>query len=467
LKSNLTIHSLFIAVIAVTLILAGNHCHAQDSYTIVINALTDEAEEYIGNEPYKLDSIAEVIARAATKEGDPKSLSMAKMYDGIASAMTGDHGPALEGFQEAWVYAIDANDTVLQVNALTNMAGVYKFAGQPDKAEEKLAKALEILDDPEMQPSRANTLLALGILQEETGRFSEASESISYAMRIFDEVEDVSLYLSCVERLGGIMQHTGNVDGALSLYSFALKGRDEAHQQGMTIPIYRSLGDAYIQKGQFAKAKVHLETALSMGDSLNYLLMMDSTLVRLIRVSAALADPSAINKYTKRLVQYHDAQEDKSVRETLASLENEYLLNEQKLINRALLAESEQARLEVTNSRLYTIGLIIIVLLLLAIAIVAIAFIKRVQGFNKQLEVKVDEKTHEVIERNNKLKETSFKLARELRSGVSTLLGAKQLLDENGVPPELDKELYDAIGDSTEKLDHTIKAMIKNLDEFE
>lgn len=169
--------------------------------------------------------------------------------------------------------------------------------------------------------------------------------------------------------------------------------------------------------------------------------------------------------YTKRLVHFHKTQEERNVDETLASLETEYLLKEQKLENRALKAESEQAKLELSRNKAILIGLVVGLILLIALVIVAVAFYRRVKAFNQELEIKVAEKTEEVVQRNAKLRETSIALAHELRSRVSTLLGAKSLLDEKGIPEELDKELYEAIGYSTEKMDVTIKALIQRLDE--
>jgi signal transduction histidine kinase len=188
-------------------------------------------------------------------------------------------------------------------------------------------------------------------------------------------------------------------------------------------------------------------------------------LVSLINVSASLGDIEKTAHYTKRLVHFHKTQEERNVDETLASLETEYLLKEQKLENRALKAESEQAKLELSRNKAILIGLVVGLILLIALVIVAVAFYRRVKAFNQELEIKVAEKTEEVVQRNAKLRETSIALAHELRSRVSTLLGAKSLLDEKGIPEELDKELYEAIGYSTEKMDVTIKALIQRLDE--
>ncbi len=345
------------------------------------------------------------------------------------------------------------------------MAGVYKFAGKPFKAKEKLLKAIGLLEGSNRKQGRANALLALGIVQEEQDDLNGAIQSLRSAMDIFGEAENLTMYLSCVEQLGRLMERNGDYEDALKVYRFALNGRLRSQESILLIPIYRRMGTSYYQLKDFESARENLEISLALSDSLDYYLAQDSTLVSLINVSASLGDIEKTAHYTKRLVHFHKTQEERNVDETLASLETEYLLKEQKLENRALKAESEQAKLELSRNKAILIGLVVGLILLIALVIVAVAFYRRVKAFNQELEIKVAEKTEEVVQRNAKLRETSIALAHELRSRVSTLLGAKSLLDEKGIPEELDKELYEAIGYSTEKMDVTIKALIQRLDE--
>ncbi|MDC1221154.1 tetratricopeptide repeat protein [Salibacteraceae bacterium] len=137
-------------------------------YSISQNSLEDLSElgeNYLGDNAFKLDSIASLLLEATDTNENSSYRSIAFNFDGVSSAMQGDLGPSLQAFQESWKIAAAINDTNLQVNALTNMAGVYKFAGQPNRAQEKLKKALELLAGESQ--TRANTLLALGIIQEE------------------------------------------------------------------------------------------------------------------------------------------------------------------------------------------------------------------------------------------------------------------------------------------------------------
>lgn len=431
-----------------------------------INELVKLGDSFVGKDPVKLDSIADELVRLCVSENDDYNLSIAYNFDGVASAMQGDLGPSLQSFQESWKLAVKINDTNLQVNALTNMAGVYRFAGQPTKAVAKLDKAIELLMRPNQQLTKANTMLAQGIILEELEDYLGARDKYMKALTVFDKSGDMSSYLSCVEKLGSLLTRIGKLEEASALYSFALEGREQHDQIGMTIPLLRSKGVIEYKRNNFKEAQIHLENALSLSDSLNYKLLLDSTLAMLIRVSSKTGAFENVNRYTNRLISYHQYQENKRESETLASLETEYELNEQRLENRVLAAEKEKAQLQLQNDRNTMIALFAIIGLLIVIAIIAFVLIRRTQRFNAQLEIKVAEKTQEVLLRDEQIKRTAFKLAHELRAGVATLLGAKNLLDENGIPDEIDPELYEAIGESTEKLDVTIKEMIRNLEKF-
>ncbi len=140
--------------------------------------LVDLGNQFVGQNQHKLDSIAGLLASLATNDADNYNVSIAHSFDGISSAMQGDLGPSLQSFQESWKYAVSLNDTNLQVNALINMAGVYRFAGQLNKAKEKLNKALDLLKGEGQMQTRANTLLALGIIPFKRSKISVLLETL-------------------------------------------------------------------------------------------------------------------------------------------------------------------------------------------------------------------------------------------------------------------------------------------------
>ena len=143
--------------------------------------LVDLGNQFVGQNQHKLDSIAGLLASLATNDADSYNVSIAHSFDGISSAMQGDLGPSLQSlqsFQESWKYAVSLNDTNLQVNALINMAGVYPFAGQPNKVKEKLNKALDLLKGEGQMQTRANTLLALGIIPFKRSKISVLLETL-------------------------------------------------------------------------------------------------------------------------------------------------------------------------------------------------------------------------------------------------------------------------------------------------
>ena len=140
--------------------------------------LVDLGNQFVGQDPHKLDSIAGLLASLANDDADNYNLSIVHSFDRISSAMQGDLGPSLQSFQESWKYAVSLNDTNLQVNALINMAGVYPFAGQPNKVKEKLNKALDLLKGEGQMQTRANTLLVLGIIPFKRSKISVLLETL-------------------------------------------------------------------------------------------------------------------------------------------------------------------------------------------------------------------------------------------------------------------------------------------------
>ncbi|MEZ4722114.1 MAG: tetratricopeptide repeat protein [Flavobacteriales bacterium] len=439
-----------------------------------LDKLIKLADEAIAHEPTKLDSILDRSFDLAIAFGDREKLAMVYNQLGVSRAMKTDLGPAIQAFQESWKLALEINDTLLQVNALSNMAGVHQYAGQLDKAAEKLNRAVEIVSTGDYPQTLARTELALGIVYKSMGDLNLAKKAIRKSMDSFDEEGNLSRYLFCVEELGAILEAEGDYDGATKLYKFVLSGRDYQEEQSYKISIYQRLGSVFLKQGDYRNAMENLEKSIYWADELNNHLEEDSTLAMLIQTSAALAQLDKTTLYTNRLMHYHKQQQVKNAEETIAQVETEYLLSEKELENKLLKAQHEQSQAELSRSRTLLFSSVIIIVLFAALAALVFVYFKKerqhgqqLAKFNEELEAKVKEKTAEVVRRNERLYQMSFQLAHELRSGVATILGLKNLMDEQKFPENLDPEIYEGYTYATERLDNAIKKMIRHLDEDE
>jgi signal transduction histidine kinase len=223
--------------------------------------------------------------------------------------------------------------------------------------------------------------------------------------------------------------------------------------------------------GQYSQAYHQLKYSLKLADSLGYNVQKDTTLVRLVKSSAHLGKLTEMEEFVNQLSRYHHERETKNVERTITDLETSHQLNEQKLENEILRAETKNQKLEILNFR-YLIGGSIGFLAILVILFITVyrynskisKYSEKLAIANAELELHVAAKTELLDSRNLQLIQASFALAHEIRAKVSTILGAAELirLEKGEVGTN---QLLIAVKESSEELDFVVRDLISKLEE--
>ena len=175
--------------------------------------------------------------------------------------------------------------------------------------------------------------------------------------------------------------------------------------------------------------------------------------------------------FVNQLSWYHHERETKNIERTITDLETSHQLNEQKLENEILRAETKNQKLEILNFR-YLMGRSIGFLAILVVLFITVyRYSAKIRKYsdeltkaNTELELHVAAKTELLDNRNLQLIQASFALAHEIRAKVSTILGAAELIRlEKG--EEGTNQLLIAVKESSEELDVVVRDLISKLEE--
>jgi tetratricopeptide (TPR) repeat protein len=441
---------------------------SNDSLTAAIN----DAAELLSNNPEKFFQVAQELKKSSLAVEDSTSYSKVMLYEGVHHAMKGNLDDALRIFFDVWTFAYRSEDPRLQLSALNNIAGVYRYSGNYEKAEEYMLKALELWDDNEkLDVDRGQLLLSLGMVVTVLDRIDEAQEYLHQALEIFKENKEYDLMLQTMSELAFVMERNGEFAQSMSVYKSMIPLFKYDNDFRSVLTTEQRMGGVSLKMGLYTQAYAQLKHSLVLSDSLGYDVQKDSTLVRLIKTTAHLGKLQEMENYVHQLSKFHSEKEAQSIERKIGDLETKHELTEQKLENEILKRETENQKLALLNFRYLMFGGVGLFLIVAILFLTVYKYNDRVKKYseeltrtNDELEKHVAAKTELLDNRNMQLIQASFALAHEIRAKVATILGASALLNHQSLDQE-SLDLLEAVKESSEELDVVVRDLISRLED--
>jgi len=345
--------------------------NAESSKENFLNDLALQAEAITFSHPDKLDSGAVILEREALQAGDSSYYMISLSLRGIRAAMQNDFGPALKYFHDNWEYGKLHGDTALQVNALNNMAGVYRASGNSFKAQLRLERALELVDKRDEPTLFANIELALGISLNMQNKYDSAAYVLHDAMEIFRAEEEMHLAQSCMSEMAHTLERRHKYKEALKVYDKMIALYPYTDDATGEVYTNQRKGNVLMKLGRMREASAALEYSLALADSMDYAIEKDSILIHLVQSYAAMGNLVGAEMYTSKLIKFIEQREKKKNHELIAFVESRYNFEEESRKNESLLAELALNRAELKRNQLYLrfalAGIIVLVLSLIVL----------------------------------------------------------------------------------------------------
>jgi tetratricopeptide (TPR) repeat protein len=411
--------------------------------------------------------------------------------------VVGDYESALEHYQIAARTCNAISDLVGLSQAYSNIGEVHKKLGDYRKAVRFLKISLEW--DKKSNVNYSITLYNIGEAYFEREDFDEAISYFEQALNRSIVEHDIRATAYSYNGLGKLQQEQGNSDKALFYFREAEALWEETGEIRSLIQIYQSFSDTYLALGDLKMASSYIGKATVLAESVRAADLQVENYERQAELYLANGDYKQSVEYLKRRSALTDSLYDVNRSEQIARLQVSSETDAQLIENEQLKAARalQDARLKAQSFLIIAISGGLLVSGLLAIVffrqrkkIIVVNSLLRdktaeinkqkeeiecqalkmkdlndeLQNLNKSLETRIEERTHQLWWKNQKLADYAHTNSHKLRAPVASILGLIQLMSRIELPAD-DKILLEKLHVCAMDLDKITRDINQNLEQ--
>jgi tetratricopeptide (TPR) repeat protein len=446
-----------------------------------INTLNLAASEYLKVNPTITRLITSQALDVATKikytRGYARALTItgnAYWYEGIYEFAQNYYLLAARQYQSI-------HDSVGLGQTYNNIGEVYKKLKEYDKALDYLLKSQQLKRfDP---ATYALTLYNIGELYIHLDKIEEAKKYIDQSMSVARQQDNLKVLAFDYGSLGAIQRREKNYKKALHFYTLAEKMWTQQEELRSLIQTYQDIAEIYREQQQYNRAEKYLARAMQLATQIKVADLQVNNYLRISRLDSLRGNFRRALYFLSRHNMLKDSVYNLLKAEQIARLQTIYETETRDQENQQLRSEKElkesQLRAHKVTLVAITCGLVLAGILAWflhlqrkkislqkeAIEMQAVALLKlneELQGLNKNLEARIDERTSQLIIQNQRLAEYTFINAHKLRAPVASILGLINLLHQ--AKPEEKEDILTYLKTCGEQLDLIIREVSRNLE---
>lgn len=466
-----------------------------DSNTVIqLNVI---AFDYLKSNPLVGRELAGRTMKMATDIGYRRGYARAINIIGSSYWVVGDYESALENYQRSATECTAINDEVGLSAAFHNIGEVHKKLGDYRKAIRFLK--ISLVWDKKNNLNYSLTLYNIGEAYFEREEFEEALTYFDDALNRSIAEQDARATAYAYDGLGRLQQHTGNSEMALLYFTKAVELWKENGEIRCLIQTYQHIAETYMKTGSLAEASAYIGTATALADTVkandlqveNYEFQSD--------IYSANGDFRKSLKFLHLRNGLRDSLYDVNRSQQIARLQVAFETDARLIENEQLKAVRalQDARLRAQSFMIIAISGGLLIVGLLAIVFfrqrrritVVNALLREKTGeiheqkeeiqfqaselkhlnqelldLNKSLESRIEERTHQLWWKNQKLADYAHTNSHKLRAPVASILGLVQLMERITLP-EADKILLEKLHVCAKDLDKVTRDINQNLEQ--
>ncbi|MCF8364486.1 MAG: tetratricopeptide repeat protein [Bacteroidales bacterium] len=409
--------------------------------------------------------------------GSIKNLSGTLNNIGISYYLMGDYGKSMDYFEQSLILREQLNDTLNIVKTLNNLGVIAQTSGDFTKALEYLNRSLIFKLDLNDTLSIAKTLNNIGVIYKDVNNFDDAGKFLNQALDFYQAVNNFSGIAAAYNNLGQVFEALKLSDSALVYYQKSLeikrqindergigntlnnlgmiqlsKGLDKAAETyfmecvnirkrigdnfGLASTL-NNLGNLYFGRKNYSKAEAMFFESNDIATHENLLGIQQRNYAGLSRLYEQTGKMNMAFTYYKKYAEARDSVFDMDLKNQIADLKVKYESEKSKRENEMLRQENEIKDLKISNGQKERMQFITGIISLFFASVLIVLFLQywnnrklnaQLQLHNRQLEVRVKERTRE-LEEANATKDRFFSIiAHDLKGPFNGLLGFADLL---------------------------------------
>ena len=388
------------------------------------------------------------------------------------------------------------HDNIGLGQAYNNIGEVYKKMGDYKKALEFLQLSIELKKNDSQ--TRAITLYNVGELYILLNDLSHASQYLEQSLSLAIKTNDRKVIGYSYTGYGLIHAKQGRHQEALDYFVLAETIWKEIGEMRLLIQTYQDIADMNRELKQYDKAEKYLLLSMEMSSLIRVPDLQVANYLRLSKVDSAQGKyrQALSNLYRHTLLK--DSVYNLAKTEQIARLQMMFETESRERENRQLRSEQlfRESQLKLQRQIIYAIstGLFLTGIMAwflyrqrhkilsvnrilqekndeigtqkLAIEMQATALIKlneELQELNRNLEARIEKRTQQLTNQNQKLTEYAFVNAHKLRAPISSILGLINLIDQT--KPEEYSSIFQHMKTCGNQLDIITRQISRNLED--
>lgn len=371
---------------------------------------------------------------------DSTILGQAYNNIGISYKDLGEYGISLDFFLKAQEIHLNRGETEQLTYDYTNIAGIYRFLENYQKARDYLVKAIEI-DKAFRKNILSQDYSILGSIYQDLGNYEFAKlyfDSALFEARKIDHKDYVAM---SANKFGNLYSELSQYDSALKYLQVALQIKESIHRESSALFTLNNICRIYIDKGNFKKSIELSEDGFQRAvKSANYKHLRNFS-DNLFQAHEALKNYKSAVEYHMLYKQYNDSILNEEKTKELIRTQIRFETEQKEAENKILKQQDEINRETIRVQNLLLAGFIIGILVVIIITFI----IYRAYRTNKRLSHRISVQKEEAIEARDTIQKQSDKLreldeaksrffaniSHDLRSPLTLLMGSiEQVIDD-------------------------------------
>jgi DNA-binding SARP family transcriptional activator/Tfp pilus assembly protein PilF len=202
----------------------------------------------------------ELFRKAGDRTGEARALGNL----GMVEERLGRYRPAADHLRRSLALCREAGDQTGEAQALDNLGIVEQRLGRPGPAARHHEQALATFRQLGNQSGEAWALDNLGSIHTRLGRTEQAVQHHRQALKVFRDVDDRDGETWALNGLGEAAQAANRPADALPLHAGALAIATDVGARDQQARAHAGLGHAHGALGDHARARLHLQHALTL-----------------------------------------------------------------------------------------------------------------------------------------------------------------------------------------------------------
>ncbi|MSP14405.1 MAG: tetratricopeptide repeat protein [Chloroflexi bacterium] len=214
----------------------------------------------LGDTRQALDLVERALEQA---QGRDQRLELEALNNmALVYRATGQPQRALALYEQALMIMREVGNRAGEASTLSNMAVVYRATGQPQRALALYEQALPVRREVGDRAGEASTLSNMAVVYRTTGQPQQALELFQQTLPIMREVRDRAGEASTLNNMALVYFSTGQPQQALALYKQALPIMREVGNRAGEATTLNNMAGVYDSTGQLQRALALYEQAL-------------------------------------------------------------------------------------------------------------------------------------------------------------------------------------------------------------